>query len=285
MGENKGTIMPRTHKPRPNQKHTRKRKQPRSLGGKFASFRMYSPRELEESALRLPNGCLVRREESDVGHLDGNVWIVRQALNEERVDRRAHEIIWEWYTGKKGRKLVRTCKTNGCINWKHFEERQVGEEKMINDTQARLLYDNAQAKGEIRLHLGDEKKAHRMRMSIYTLRSKWKKIDPFYFSAISDFELVIEGGDLICRKRGMAFDDLFSGLEQIRTEELSIEYLEAKPMDELPEAYRPKKKLINESQAPAFDLDNPPSPSDPSYEAFVTWATNPANVRKKSDDN
>lgn len=198
-----------------DQTHTRKRKQPQGISGKFMQLPDVRTRDLRLYLKREVRDCLVRMPECQVGRMDGNVWLIGLHMQDDTNTlyyRKAVELFWEEGRKeiKRDERIKRTCRTVGCMNESHYVLIKKEEREMVNDGQARAFYDKAMREDEAILPLGDAQKAKTLRMNIYTRRAHWKRHDPMYYAMIENYGLFLEGGNLVCRKHGMELDSLFA---------------------------------------------------------------------------
>lgn len=248
---------------KPDQTHTRKRRQAQGTSGKYMQLPDARVMDLRLYLKEVGGNCLLRRETCQTGNLSGRIWKVARhnAETNERYYRKVVELFWEDTRGRilAGEQLKRTCKTAGCVNEQHYVLIKREERIMVNDAQARGFYNKAMKEGEAILPLGDEQRARQLRMNMYTRRARWKRHDPMYFAMVENYGLFLEDGNLVCRKHGVELDSLFAaaGLatepeyqKPIELVEREIkEKLEQVEKEERPDPYKPYATKIPEINA------------------------------------
>jgi hypothetical protein len=116
----------------------RKNPQPHGVRG-FSRGYHATPRDLENwsqetGEIFLLTPCKRRHDLNSYGIMKGNVWYTLTGFKKKRRNGKVvrqniytpvYKTLWEFKTNRKlteGGKLKRLCKTQGCLNWEHYEE-------------------------------------------------------------------------------------------------------------------------------------------------------------------
>lgn len=219
-------------------KHT-----PRAQSGKFTAEPLYQIGDIQRHLKVEPNGCILTSTTPPFGNLRSGIWYIQigeLTPTGRRKIRSVVEVLWNHYYpfslirhGTNNRQLRRTCKTAGCLNYKHYEmvnrknntfgETYMAKEQIINLLTAALTQDET-------VTFGDAASAESFRMHIYRLKRKWKTENSPYHAM---FEEVVIKKDklhpniLDFTSQGRAFDDVLARFKSAPagtiTEPMSVE--------------------------------------------------------------
>lgn len=197
----------------------------RSTSGKYITEPIRGAEEILRFGRLEESGCILPPEELPFGYWKQKVWYVQVADRtaiKGRTKKSAIQEIFRFYYPFNSTRLVqshkiqRICKTQGCLNYRHYEivngnGRTSGEIYMANEQIVNLLT-TVLTQDEM-ITFGDASAAESFRMHIYRLKRKWKKEGSPYHAMFEDVVIKkdkLHTNMLNFTTHGRSFDDVLA---------------------------------------------------------------------------